>query len=170
MPKVLIIYDSVSGNTKKMAEEVEKGVKEVEGVEVTLKHVDEAKPEDLLNYDGIIVGSPAYCGTLTWKLKKFFDESVSVAWGKVKGKIGAAFSSSGGLGGGNEATLYSILTILMNYGYLVFGLPDYSAPGVTAHYGAVSVGYPKEAEQKACRLLGKQMAEYVKMISCGKEK
>jgi len=170
VPKVLIIYDSVSGNTKKMAEEVEKGVKEVEGVEVTLKHVDEAKPEDLLNYDGIIVGSPAYCGTLTWKLKKFFDESVSVAWGKVKGKIGAAFSSSGGLGGGNEATLYSILTILMNYGYLVFGLPDYSAPGVTAHYGAVSVGYPKEAEQKACRLLGKQMAEYVKMISCGKEK
>jgi NAD(P)H dehydrogenase (quinone) len=41
--------------------------------------VDGAKPEDLLIYDGIIVGSPAYCGTLTWKLKKFFDESVSVA-------------------------------------------------------------------------------------------
>jgi NAD(P)H dehydrogenase (quinone) len=170
VPKVLILYDSVSGNTKKMAEEIEKGIREVEGVEVTLKYVDDAKPEDLLIYDGIIVGSPAYCGTLTWKLKKFFDESVSVAWGKVKGKIGAAFSSSGGLGGGNEATLYSILTILMNYGYLVFGLPDYSAPGVTAHYGAVSVGYPKEAEQKACRLLGKQMAEYVKMINCGKEK
>jgi len=170
VPKVLILYDSVSGNTKKMAEEIEKGVKEVEGVEVTLKYVDDAKPEDLLIYDGIIVGSPTYCGTLTWKLKKLFDESVSVAWGKVKGKIGSAFSSSGGLGGGNEATLYSILTILMNYGYLVFGLPDYSAPGVTAHYGAVSVGYPKEAEQKACRLLGKQMAEYVKMINCGKEK
>ncbi|PNV80629.1 MAG: flavodoxin, partial [Dictyoglomus turgidum] len=149
----------------KMAEEVAKGVKEVEGVDVAVKHVDEAKPEDLLFYDGIIVGSPAYCGTLTWKLKKFFDESVSTAWGKVKGKIGAAFASSGGLGGGNEATLYSILTILMNYGYLVFGLPDYSAPGVTAHYGAVSVGHPKEAEQKACRLLGKQMAEYIKSIN-----
>lgn len=67
MPKVLILYDSVSGNTKKMAEEIEKGVKEVEGVEVVVKHVDDAKPEDLLIYDGIIVGSPAYCGTLTWK-------------------------------------------------------------------------------------------------------
>jgi len=79
MPKVLILYDSVTGNTKKMAEEVEKGVREVEGVEVVVKHVDEAKPEDLLIYDGIVVGSPAYCGTLTWKLKKFFDENVSVA-------------------------------------------------------------------------------------------
>lgn len=147
-----------------MAEEVAKGVREVEDVEVIIKHVDEANPEDLLNYDGIIVGSPTYCGTLSWKLKRFFDEATKVAWGKVKGKIGTAFSSSGGLGGGNETALYSILTVLMNYGYLVFGLPDYSAPGVTAHYGAVSVGYPKEAEQKACRMLGRQMAEYLKLF------
>ncbi|MCS7202364.1 MAG: NAD(P)H-dependent oxidoreductase [Dictyoglomus sp.] len=114
MYRVLIIYDSFTGNTKKMAEEVAEGIKEVEGVDVVVKHVDDAVPEDLLNCDGIIVGSPAYCGTLTWKLKKFFDESVKVAWGKVKGKIGTAFSSSGGLGGGNEATLFSILAILMN--------------------------------------------------------
>jgi NAD(P)H dehydrogenase (quinone) len=64
---------------KKILEEIEKDIREVEGVKVVVKHVDGAKPEDLLIYDGIIVGSPAYCGTLTWKLKKFFDESVSVA-------------------------------------------------------------------------------------------
>ncbi|HPP16174.1 MAG TPA: NAD(P)H-dependent oxidoreductase [Dictyoglomaceae bacterium] len=164
MSKVLVLYDSVTGNTKQMAYEVAEGVKMVAGIEVVIKHVDEAKPEDLLECDGIIVGSPTYCGTLTWKLKKFFDESIDVAWGKVKGKIGAAFSTSGGLGGGNEATLYSILTILLNYGYLVFGLPDYSAPGVTAHYGTVSVGAPKEAEKKAARLLGIHMGEYVKKM------
>lgn len=164
MPKVLIIFDSFSGNTKMMAEEVAKGVREVEGVEVVIKHVEEARGEDLLKFDGVIVGSPTHCGVVSWRIKKFFDESVDIAWGRVKGKIGAAFTSSGGLGGGNEATLFSILSILMNYGYLVFGLPDYSAPKVTAHYGAVAVGSPHEAELKACRMLGKQMAEYLKMF------
>ncbi|MCS7201791.1 MAG: flavodoxin domain-containing protein [Dictyoglomus sp.] len=164
MPKVLIIFDSFSGNTKRMAEEVARGVMEVEGVEATVKHVEEAKGEDLLKFDGLIVGSPTHCGVVSWRIKKFFDENVDIAWGRVKGKIGAAFTSSGGLGGGNEFALLSIISLLMNYGYLVFGLPDYSAPKVTAHYGAVAVGTPQVAELKACRMLGRQMAEYLKMI------
>lgn len=164
MFKITIIYDTRGGNTEKMAREVGKGVQEIDEVEVSIKHVDKAEPDDLLESDGIIIGSPTHCGLLSWKLKKFFDESTGDAWGDVKGKIGAAFSTSGGLGGGNEMAVLSILNVLMNYGFLVFGLPDYAAPGVTAHYGAVAVGEPDNNEKKSCRLLGKQTAQYVKQM------
>ncbi|AEJ60897.1 flavodoxin/nitric oxide synthase [Spirochaeta thermophila DSM 6578] len=164
MPKITVIYDSESGHTKALAEAVAEGAREG-GVEVAVKHVDEARADDILSSDGLIVGSPTYCGVMSWKLKRFFDESVGAAWGKAKGKIGAAFTTSGGLGGGNEATLFSILSALMNYGFLVFGLPDYSGPGVTAHYGAVAVGEPGEAQKKAARMLGRQTAEYVKRMA-----
>ena len=158
--KITIIYDTLSGHTKKMAEAVTEGARLTEGIDVILKHIDEAVPEDLLS-EGVIIGSPTYCGLMTWKLKKLFDESVKAAWGKVDGHLGAAFSSSGGLGGGNEAAVFSILNALMNYGFAVFGMTNYTGKGVTAHYGAVTVGDPGELELKACRLLGKRMGEYV---------
>ena len=164
MPKISIIYDTRGGNTEKMAEAVASGIEQVEDITKNIIHVDEAKADDLLESEGIIIGSPTHCGLISWKLKKFFDENTGEAWGEVKGKIGAAFSSSGGLGGGNESTVFSILNLLMNYGFLVFGLPDYAAPGVTAHYGAVAVGEPDEEELKSCRILGKQTAEYVKKM------
>ena len=162
---ITIIYDSKSGNTEKMAEAVAEGVKQAGDITIKLNHIDEAVPEDLLNSDGIIIGSPTHCGVMSWKLKKFFDENTSTAWGKVDGKIAAAFSSSGGLGGGNEMAVMSMVNMLMNYGYLVFGLPEYAAPGVTAHYGAVAVGEPDENDLKSCRLLGQKTAEYVKQMN-----
>ena len=158
--KITVIYDSYSGHTKEMAHEIVEGAKAFGGIEVVLKHVDDAVGEDFFS-EGLIIGSPTYCGLMSWKLKEFFDKSQPVAWGKVDGRIGAAFSSSGGLGGGNEMTVFSILNALMNYGFIVFGLPEYAGRGVTAHYGAVSVGSPKELERKACRMLGYKMAEYV---------
>ena len=158
--RITIIYDTETGNTKRMAQAVAEGADSCEGIEVVLKHIDDASPEDLLS-EGVIIGSPTYCGLMTWKLKKLFDDSVKTAWGKVNGHIGAAFSTSGGLGGGNEANLYSILTALMNYGFIVFGLPEYAGKAVTAHYGAVAVGEPGELELKACNMLGKRTAEYV---------
>lgn len=165
MPKVTIIYDTRSGHTKKMAEAVAEGVSSVQGVDVAIKHVDDANGQDLLDSEGLIIGSPTHCGLMSWKIKKLFDENTKIAWGKVGGHIGAAFATSGGLGGGNEMTLLSILNLLMNYGYLVFGLPDYAAPGVTAHYGAVSIGEPDEKELSSCRLLGERMASYVLKLS-----
>lgn len=159
--KITIIYDTVSGHTRKMAYAVAEGVQTVKGVDAVVKHVDEADAGEDLFSEGVIVGSPAYCGLMTWKLKAFFDKAPGIAWGKVDGHIGAAFSSSGGLGGGNETTVFSILNALMNYGYIVFGLTEYAGKGVTAHYGAVAVGDPQELELKACRMLGKKAAEYV---------
>ena len=163
--KITIIYDSRGGNTEKMAQAVGEGIERVEDVEPSIKKVDDAEADDLLESEGIIVGSPTHCGLLSWKLKKFFDEITKEAWGDVKGKIGTAFSSSGGLGGGNEVTAFSILNVLMNYGFLVFGLPDYAASEVTAHYGAVAVGEPNNDELESCRMLGEQTAQYVKKMN-----
>jgi NAD(P)H dehydrogenase (quinone) len=167
--KITIIYDTKTGNTKRMAQAVAEGAEGFEGIEVIMKHIDDASPEDLLS-EGLVIGSPTYCGLMTWKLKKLFDESVKTAWGKVDGHIGAAFSSSGGLGGGNEISLCSILTSLMNYGFIVFGLTEYAGRGVTAHYGAVAVGDPGELEVKACRRLGEKTAEYVSRMFGGNRK
>lgn len=157
--KITIIYDTLSGNTRKMAEAVAEGARETDGVEVFVKHVDDSSAEDLFS-ECVIVGSPTWCGIMTWKLKKFFDDECGKAWGKVNGHIATAFATSGGLGGGNEMTLWSILTALMNYGYMVFGMPEYSGKGVTAHYGAVAVGDPQELELEACRMLGRKAAAY----------
>ena len=165
MYKITIIYDSKTGNTEKMARATATGAGEVSDIDVKLNHVEEADPDDLLNSDGIIIGSPTHCGVMSWKIKKFFDENTSTAWGKVDGKIAAAFSSSGGLGGGNEMAAMSMINMLMNYGYLVFGLPEYAAPGVTAHYGAVAIGEPGEKELKSCKLLGQKTAQFVKQMN-----
>ncbi|MFW6309226.1 MAG: flavodoxin family protein [bacterium] len=165
MYRVTVIYDTRSGNTAKMAEAVKKGIDESESVKGVVKKVEEATSEDLLNSEGVVVGTPTHCGLLSWKLKRFFDENTGEAWNKVEGKIAAAFSTSGGLGGGNELAVLSVLNVLMNYGFLVFGLPDYASEDVTAHYGAVAIKEPNGDELEACRMLGAQMAEYVQQMN-----
>ena len=163
MVKILVLYDTLSGNTKRMAEAVAEGARSLPEVEVTLRHVDEAQASDLFEHDGVAVGSPTWCGGLTWKLKKFFDESTCV-WGKVEDTVGCAFSTSGGMGGGSEMTCLSILSVLINYGMLVFGVTDYGAPGITAHYGAVAVQKPSEDELASCRMLGAKLVTHVKRM------
>jgi len=163
MVKILVLYDTQSGNTKMMAEAVAQGAESLPNVEVTIRHVDEAQSSDLFEHDGIAVGSPTWCGGLSWKLKKFFDESTCV-WGKVEDKVGCAFSTSGGMGGGSEMTCLSILSVLLNYGMLVFGVTDYAAPGITAHYGAVAVQKPTEDELASCRILGAKLVTHAKRV------
>jgi len=163
MVRILVLYDTQSGNTKMMAEAVAQGAESLPNVEVTIRHVDEAQSSDLFEHDGIAVGSPTWCGGLSWKLKKFFDESTCV-WGKVEDKVGCAFSTSGGMGGGSEMTCLSILSVLLNYGMLVFGVTDYAAPGITAHYGAVAVQKPTEDELASCRILGAKLVTHAKRV------
>jgi NAD(P)H dehydrogenase (quinone) len=160
MPKIAIIYDSQSGNTKAMAEAVADGARKVEGTEVRLKTAEEASQDDIFWADGMALGSPCHCGLMSAKLKKFLDSSLQ-AWGKVDGKIGCAFSSAGGQGGGAELACLAILIALINYGFLVFGVPDYVTKGVTLHYGAVAVGKPDGNSLSACRLLGERLASHV---------
>lgn len=94
MLKILVVYDSKTGNTENMALAVAKGA-ENSGVEVTMKKAEETKTDDLLAADGIIMGSPVYFGQMSAKLKALIDESIKVHK-KLTGKVGAAFTSSGG--------------------------------------------------------------------------
>lgn len=162
MGKVLVFYDSKTGHTRQMAEYVAEGVREIPKIELRLRSVDEASVDDLLWADGIALGTPTCLGLESWKMKRFWDEATPKLWGKMDGKFGCAFSSSGGWGGGAELTCQALLTILMNFGILVFGVTDYVAKQFTLHYGAVMAGKPKnEAEIAACRRLGKRLAQWV---------
>jgi len=96
MAKVLVVYYSRSGNTEAMAKLVAEGV-ESEGVEVECKKVEDTTIDDLLTVDGIVIGSPTYYGTMAAEIKKLLDDSVKYH-GKLDGKVGAAFSSSGAMG------------------------------------------------------------------------
>ena len=69
--------------------------------------------------EGIAVGSPTNMGVLSWRMKEFWDEDMGPHWMKIDGKIGCAFSSAGGWGGGMELACQSVLTVLMTFGFLV---------------------------------------------------
>jgi len=170
MGKVLVLYHSASGNTGKMAELVAAGASEIPGIEVRTREVDAATPEDVYWCDGLAVGSPTNMGILSWKMKRFWDEAMFHHWGKVDGKIACAFSSAGGWGGGAEMACQSLLTVLINFGFLVFGVTDYGGTITTAHYGAIAAREPRDAEiRNTCRLLGRRLAEWVAVVADGRK-
>ncbi|MEA3560946.1 MAG: NAD(P)H-dependent oxidoreductase [Candidatus Omnitrophota bacterium] len=156
MAKILIVYYSRSGNTRKMASFVESGVK-AENVEVTLKDVVKTKAEELLDYDGIIIGSPTYYGSMAAEVKELFDDSVSFH-GKLEGKAGAAFSSAANIGGGNETTITAILNAMIVQGMIIQGNPQGD------HYGPVSIGSPDKRVEEQCKILGQRTAKLVKRL------
>lgn len=162
MANILVLYDSHTGNTKKMAEYVFEGANSSGRNNVKLLSVDDATTEDIKWCDGIAVGSPTNMGLLSWKMKKFWDDSGKELWGKIDGKIGCAFSSEGGWGGGAEITCMSILTVLMNFGFLVFGATDYVADKFTLHYGATNPGSPDSKQAiDACKRIGQKLDHWV---------
>ncbi|MCK4996479.1 MAG: NAD(P)H-dependent oxidoreductase, partial [Thermoplasmatales archaeon] len=72
--KVLVMYYSRTGNTKKLADEIVKGVQQVDEVECILKSASEVTKDDFITSDGIIAGSPVYFGTMAAELKEVFDK------------------------------------------------------------------------------------------------
>ena len=154
--KILIIYYSQTGNTKKMAGLVAEGVKS-EGVDVELKNVEEVKARELLKADGIIIGSPTYYGGMAYQIKRLLDESVEFH-GELAGKAGAAFSSSANVGGGNETTILDIICAMLIHGMVVQG--DSSGD----HYGPVAIGAPDARASKQCKRLGQRVAKLVQKL------
>ena len=154
MQKALVVYYSRGGNTKKMAELISEGVKS-EGLEVTVKDVKDVNADELLKYDGLIIGSPTYYGSMSAEIKKLFDESVKFH-GKLDGKIGAAFSSSRNIAGGNETTILDILNAMLIHGMIIQG--DYSGD----HYGPVSIDAPDSRSTKECLRMGSRFAKLVR--------
>ena len=167
---ILVLYDSKSGNVAKMAHLIAAGAATIPDTEVRLRSVDDATAADVLWCDGLAVGSPTNMGILSWKMKRFWDETMFDHWMKVDGKIACAFSSAGGWGGGMELACQSLLTVLMNFGFLVFGVTDYAGKMTTAHYGAVTAREPRGVdEQAACRLLGQRLAEWTATFVHGRK-
>lgn len=156
MAEVLVIYYSQTGNTKKMAESVAEGIKK-EGLEAIIKDAKDAHVDDLLKYEGIVIGSPTYYGTMAADIKRLLDESVKFH-GKLEGKVGAAFSSSANVGGGNETTVLDILNAMLIHGMIIQGDPQGD------HYGAVAIGAPDSRATRQCIRLGSRVAKLVKKI------
>lgn len=140
MKKVLVAYYSKGGNTKKMAEMIADGLKS-KGVDVTLESVENINIDTLPEFDGYIVGSPNYFGTMAYPVKKFFDDSVKF-FKKLEGKVATAFCSTGMIGGGGETVCLDILKAFLIHGCVVVG---YCGLG---HYGPVSIGTPDERVKK----------------------
>ena len=155
--KVLIVYDSSTGNTEKMAHSVEDGVKKA-GVDPVIKHVDEASVDEIPHYQGLILGSPVYYGLPSGKIKKFIDESVKYH-GKLDGMVGGAFACAGGIHTGAETTIIAINEMLLVHGMIIQG----SFAG--SHYGASSVGSPNDASLEACKKLGERVGKLVKKLN-----
>lgn len=161
MLKILVIYSSRSGNTQKLAEAIALGVKAVSEVECEIKSVSEVSNKDLIEADGIIVGSPVYFGTMSAEIKEMFDKSVAVRR-NLEGKIGAAFTTSGHHTGGKETTIFSILQAMLIHGMIIVGDPI----SVGGHYGVASVGSPDTEGINSGKALGRRVAEITKKLSC----
>ena len=162
MGKVLVLYHSATGNTAKMAQYVAEGVQSVENIELRIKSIDEADASDLHWCDGVAVGAPTNMGTISWQMKRWWDQMPEGVWGGIDGKIGCAFSTSGGWGGGAELTCLALMVVMMNFGMLVFGVTDYVAQQFTLHYGSVVAGEPRlDKEKDSCRKLGCRLAQWV---------
>ena len=151
MIKVVVIYDSRTGNTEKMARAVSTGAKEVKGAKVEVLKVDDAKLSDLEGTDAILIGSPTYYGNMTGKMKSFIDRTNGIH-GKLVGKVGGAFTSSGDTACGAETTILSILEAMLIHGMIIQGRDD------NKHYGPTAVESPNKEEVESCRELGERVA------------
>ena len=112
MCKILIVYHSQTGNTEKMAESVARGAKAITNVKVTLKRAPEATLQDLLECDGLAIGSPEYFGYMAGMVKDFFDRTYNEARGRkeVFKKPYVVFISAGNDGTGALSHIERIAT------------------------------------------------------------
>ncbi|MEM2239081.1 MAG: NAD(P)H-dependent oxidoreductase [Candidatus Bathyarchaeia archaeon] len=156
MVKVIVIYYSRGGNTRRVAEMLTTTLKE-EDLEVCMKNVSDVKVEELIQYDGIAIGSPTYYGQMAGEVKTFLDETVRLH-GKLDGKVGLAFTTSGGYGTGGETTILSIIQAMLIHGMIVQGDPD------DLHYGIIIRGMPKDEDLNLIRVKAKRFSTLLKKL------
>jgi len=154
MARVLVVYHSVSGHTAALAERIADELRR-QGIDVACKEVADTDPADMLDVDGVIVGSPTYYGTMAAEVKSFLDRSVAYHT-RLDGKVGAAFSTAGSTG--QETTVLSILQALLIHGMIVQG--DCSG----LHYGVTSVGGPHDEDARNCERLARRFAEMIAKV------
>jgi len=199
MTKVLVLYYSMYGHIETMAKAVGEGASSVEGIEVTIKRVPDLIPEDvarkagaklaqaapiatvdeLPNYDAIIFGTPTRFGNMCAQMRNFLDRTGGLwAAGKLIGKVGSVFTSTGTQHGGQETTITSFHTTLLHHGMIIVGVP-YSCKELTnmseitggSPYGATTLAdndgsrQPSENEIKIARFQGAYVAEVARKQS-----
>jgi NAD(P)H dehydrogenase (quinone) len=192
MSKVLVLYYSSYGHLETMAQAVAEGARST-GATVDVKRVPETVPleiaknahfkldqaapvatvAELEHYDAIIVGAPTRFGRMPSQMGSFLDQAGGLwARGALNGKVGAAFSSTATQHGGQEVTLFSIITNLMHFGMIIVGLP-YSFQGQMtldevvggSPYGATTIAggqgqrQPSAIELDGARYQGRLVAE-----------
>ena len=192
MPKVLVLYYSSYGHIETMAEAIAEGARST-GASVDIKRVPETVPEavarkahfkldqrapvatvgDLEQYDAIIVGTGTRFGRISAQMATFLDQAGSLwARGALNGKIGGAFTSSATQHGGQETTLFSLITDLLHFGMTIVGL-DYGHAGQMndkeivggAPYGASTIAggdgsrQPSDIDLAGARYQGKRVAQ-----------
>ncbi len=159
MTNILVCYYSKSGTTEKMAEEIARGIEESENdVSADLKQVSDVDVSKLIDYDGLILGSPTYYGLPAAEIKKLLDESIT-HHGKLEWVVGGAFASSANPAGGNETTVLALLESLLIHGMIIKGMPKGD------HYGPVAIGDPDDRELKQCRYYGRFLADLTDRVS-----
>ncbi|MDD1759599.1 MAG: NAD(P)H-dependent oxidoreductase [Methanothrix sp.] len=159
MAKILVIYHSMTGNTAKMAEAVAQGARSA-GADVAVKKAIDTTLDDLLRADGIIIGSPTYYGLMAAEIKQLFDRSSDVR-GRLEDKVGAAFTSSASIEGGNQTALLSILQAMLIHAMIVVGDPMESG----GHYGVIAIGEPSKEVLTSCQILGNRVASIAKRLA-----
>ena len=132
-PLVLIAYYSPSGSTKKLAESIGEGARSVEGVEVVLAPIGEVNPQNLLDAQAILLGSPVYNGNIAPAVQEFIN-SWPFEGRPMKDKLGAAFVTGGGISIGEEGVMLDILRAMLIQGMVVLGGEE-----VEAAFGASAI-------------------------------
>jgi len=192
MSKVLVLYYSSYGHIETMAQAVAEGARSA-GAKVDVKRVPETAPQEvakaahfkldqaspvatvdeLADYDAIIVGCPTRFGRMPSQMASFLDQAGGL-WmrGALNGKVGGAFTSTATQHGGQEATLFSVITNLLHFGMTIVGLP-YSHQGQMtldeivggSPYGATTIAggqgqrQPSAIELEGARHQGKLIAQ-----------
>lgn len=161
--RILIAYHSESGNTEKLAQAIRKGAAAVDGVEVVLRKTAEVKEQEILQAEGILVGTPVQWATLSTETKRFLDRVGDVLW-KAKlngdGRTAGAFCTGGGVAMGKDLSRLSILAAFLTMRFTVIGGVDsqgFGTMGPEATTGPADPGV-SEKEQEEARQFGERFA------------
>ena len=147
--KVLILYYSGSGNTKKMAKAIGKAMKS-SALSVTVKEVGAVDISLLPDYDSIVLGSPTYFSNVAWQVKKVIDESIVHYGGeKLKGKVAGIFTSAGTRRDGTDCLKMLEVALRLHHGMKVVK-------------GILRVDGERDKQiEKRCRQYGKRLVKEI---------
>jgi len=151
---VLVVYHSVTGHTRLMAESVAEGAREVPAADVRVRTVDEVRTEDLLWADAVVVGGPVRSGNISPEVGSFLNGMPF--GGEMKDKVGATFTTGGGISAGEELAQVAVLHAMLVYGMIVVGGPEWPAAfGASAITGEAPFTDPPDGISVAPAFLDK---------------